>query len=155
MVSVYLCSALTVLLRVQLSVFGGSLFLQQQGGSLFLQQQGRDQVDHMTSTHVQTLPVPSPTVRLVRILQMCRNSVWLLSSTCWEMVSIPVKCKRLAGPWCPPPGLLQLVQRVREATERVLVSYSLKHQLTSEGVGQLLSDVRAVTASAGRRPSPR
>lgn len=85
---------------------------------------------------------------------MSRNSAWLLSSTCWEMVSI-LHCKRLAGPYCSPPGLLQLVQRVREATERVLVSYSLKHQLTSEGVGQLLSDVRAVTASAGRRPSPR
>lgn len=85
---------------------------------------------------------------------MSRNSAWLLSSTCWEKVSI-LHCKRLAGPYCSLPGLLQLVQRVREATERVLVSYSLKHQLTSEGVGQLLSDVRAVTASAGRRPSPR
>jgi hypothetical protein len=46
-------------------------------------------------------------------------------------------------------GLAGLVGRVRPAAERVLVSYSLKHQLTSEGVGQLLADIRSLSSSPG------
>ena len=49
-------------------------------------------------------------------------------------------------------GLQQLVVRVRQAAENVLLSYSLKHQLTAEGVVQLLADIRSLSASQ-RRPS--
>ena len=49
-------------------------------------------------------------------------------------------------------GLQQLVARVRQATETVLISYSLKHQLTAEGVTRLLTDIRSLSASQ-RRPS--
>ena len=45
------------------------------------------------------------------------------------------------------PGLGQLVERVRPAAEKVLLSYSLKHQLTSEGVGQLLTDIHSLSSS--------
>ena len=36
---------------------------------------------------------------------------------------------------------------VREAAEGVLLTYSRKHQLTCEGMLQLLSDIRLQTAS--------
>ncbi|CAI8030037.1 Peroxisomal biogenesis factor 3 [Geodia barretti] len=44
-------------------------------------------------------------------------------------------------------GLEALVGRVRKAAETVLLSYSLKHQLTAEGVGQLLSDIHSLSSS--------
>ena len=39
-------------------------------------------------------------------------------------------------------GVVQLAQAVRGAAEAILVSYSLKHQLTCEGVLQIISDIR-------------
>ena len=50
-------------------------------------------------------------------------------------------------------GLEALVGRVRKAAETVLLSYSLKHQLTAEGVGQLLSDIHSLSSS--HRPTNR
>jgi hypothetical protein len=44
-------------------------------------------------------------------------------------------------------GLEALVGRVRKAAETVLLSYSLKHQLTAEGVGQLLNDIHSLSSS--------
>ena len=42
---------------------------------------------------------------------------------------------------------MSLIRVVREAAEGILLTYSLKHQLTCEGVLQLLSDIRLQTAS--------
>ena len=39
------------------------------------------------------------------------------------------------------------MERVRLWTEKVLVSYSLRHQLSSGGVVQLLTDIRSLSAS--------
>ena len=52
-------------------------------------------------------------------------------------------------------GLGKLVEQVRQAAEKVLLSYSLKHQLTAEGVGQLLNDIRSLSSSSCSRPSTR
>ena len=47
-----------------------------------------------------------------------------------------------------------MVSCVRQAADRVLVSYSLKHQLSAEGTTQLLADIRSLSAAtATRRPS--
>ena len=40
------------------------------------------------------------------------------------------------------PGLHRLMGSIREATHSILISYSLKHQLSCEGVLQLMSDIR-------------
>ena len=39
-------------------------------------------------------------------------------------------------------GLHSLMGSVREATHSILISYSLKHQLSCDGVLQLMSDIR-------------
>lgn len=48
---------------------------------------------------------------------------------------------------CPVLGLQQMVTQVCQATERVLVSYSLKHQLSAEGVVRLLTEIRSLSSS--------
>lgn len=132
-VSVYVCCAVSAMLRIQLSVLGGGLFLQH-----------RDQVDHMTRlfSHVTSSLPPSS---VVVIVPQFRGSTWPQYSTSLEKVGQFVTCTQSAV--CP--GLQQLVTQVCQATERVLVSYSLKHQLTAEGVVQLLTEIRSLSASRG------
>lgn len=48
-------------------------------------------------------------------------------------------------PLLPCVGLVSLIRAVQEAAEGVLIAYSLKHQLTCEGLLQLVSDIRLQT----------
>jgi hypothetical protein len=102
-VSVYVVCAVSAVLRIQLSILGGGLFLQHRGkgsgDSAAVQRQSLATVHYLMGE-----------------------------------------------------GLQQLVARVRQAADKVLLSYSLKHQLTAEGVVQLLADIRSLSATQ-RRPS--
>lgn len=109
MSSVYACSLLSALLRVQLSITGGQMFCQ-----LHTQQDTHTEIHKEFLSHLlQQGKAHSLSLSLSHLLH------YLIS-----------------------PGLHRLMGSIREATHSILISYSLKHQLSCEGVLQLMSDIR-------------
>ena len=107
--SVYACSLLSVLLRVQLSITGGQMFCEVHS------QQGPHAEIHKEF--------------LSHLLQQGKPCHLSLPPSSFPHGHIAA-------------GLHMLMGSIREAAHSILISYSLKHQLSCDGVLQLLSDIR-------------
>lgn len=110
--SVYACCLLTLLLRVELSISGGYMFCEVHG-----------QQQHSTEIHKKFLS------------HLLQQGQLYLPKLC-VLISHYLLVR------CTCTGLLGLTCSVREAAQTILISYSLKHQLSCDGVVQILSDIR-------------